>query len=84
VDLLKWWGNDDWKILARKPCFERGVMLAERFKKEFGYNYSYAFPIYQRDGVDAGKIMFWMIHASDHEGSAEADDARLQQRGGAV
>ncbi|MDI1247845.1 MAG: three-Cys-motif partner protein TcmP [Lacunisphaera sp.] len=67
VDLLKWWGNDDWKVLAKMPGSERGIYLAERFKKEFGYRYAYAFAIYQRDGIDAGKVMFWMIHASDHE-----------------
>lgn len=67
TDLRKWWGNDDWQVLAKKPCAERGLYLAERFKKEFGYRYAYAFPIYQRDGVDAGKVMFWMLHASDHE-----------------
>jgi three-Cys-motif partner protein len=67
TDLRKWWGNDDWKVLAKKPCAERGLYLADRFKREFGYRYAYAFPIYQRDGVDAGKVMFWMLHASDHE-----------------
>ncbi|MFO1449460.1 MAG: three-Cys-motif partner protein TcmP [Opitutaceae bacterium] len=66
-DLLKWWGNADWKILQKKPGPERGIFLAERFKKEFGYKYAYPFPIYQRDDDSGGKVMFWMIHASDHE-----------------
>lgn len=65
--LGKWWGNDEWKILAKKPGTDRGALLADRFKREFGYHYAYPFPIYQRDGVDAGKVMFWMIQASDHE-----------------
>lgn len=64
--LLKWWGNEDWQILAKKPCSERGRFLAKRLKKEFGYRYAYPFPIFERDGNSCGKIMFWMVHASDH------------------
>ncbi len=65
--LRKWWGNDDWKILQQKPGSERGMFLADRFKREFGYKYAYPFPIYQRDDATGGKVMFWMIHASDHD-----------------
>ena len=41
-------------------------MLADRFKNELGYKYSLPYPIFERDQGGAGKIMFWMIHASDH------------------
>ncbi len=66
VALSRWWGNDDWKILRQKPVADRGRMLADRFKNELGYKYSLPYPIFERDQGGAGKIMFWMIHASDH------------------
>jgi hypothetical protein len=40
--------------------------LATRFKDELGYTYAYPYPIYERNEAGQGKIMFWMIHASDH------------------
>lgn len=66
--LTPWWGNTGWKILAAKPCAERGNFLADRFKKELGYRHAHAYPIFERNGHNGvGKIMFWMIHASDHD-----------------
>ena len=68
TDLGKWWGNDGWKVLALKPSLERGSFLAQRFKSELGYRYAIPFPIWERDEPGSpGKIMFWMVHASDHE-----------------
>jgi three-Cys-motif partner protein len=61
-----WWGNDGWKNLQKKPSVERGQMLAERFKIELGYQYAAPYPIYEKVGSESGKIMFWMVHASDH------------------
>jgi three-Cys-motif partner protein len=63
--LRRWWGNDDWNVLLKTHGCERGRLLANRFKNEFGYRYAYGFPIYERDDK-GGKIMFWMVHASDH------------------
>ena len=45
--------------------FDRGRTMAKRFKDELGYRYSYPYPI-QKQGKH-GAIMFWMVHASDHE-----------------
>jgi three-Cys-motif partner protein len=69
TDLNPWWGNGDWKILRQKPTFDRGLMLAARFKNELGYRYSLPYPIFERE--EGGKIMFWMIHASDHPEAAK-------------
>jgi three-Cys-motif partner protein len=66
ADLNRWWGNDSWKILRQKPVAVRGRMLADRFKNELAYKYSIPYAIYERDEGGTGKIMFWMIHASDH------------------
>jgi len=65
----RWWGNDDGYNFLRLTSHERGRFMAERFKKELGYSYAYPFPI-QQDGVH-GRIMFWMIHASDHPRAPE-------------
>jgi three-Cys-motif partner protein len=66
VALRRWWGNDSWKTLLKKSASDRGQVLAERFRSELFYQYSYPYPIYERDDGGTGKIMFWMVHASDH------------------
>ena len=69
-DLGKWWGNESWKKLRGLHGQERGLFLADRFRREFGYKYAYPFPIYEKEeGV--GKVMFWMVHASDHPEAAK-------------
>lgn len=62
--LTKWWGRDDWHDLRRTSSAVRGIQLAERFKTELGYTYAYPYPIHsERRG---GRIMYHMIHATDH------------------
>ena len=65
-DMNRWWGNDSWTELEKLRGQDRGMLLADRFKKELGYRYAYPFPIYERD-ASGGKVMFYMVHASDHE-----------------
>ena len=60
----KWWGGPGVDEFLNLPSHERGIAMAKRFKEEFGYKYAYPFPI-QKEGAN-GRIMFWMIHASDH------------------
>lgn len=62
---IRWWGKDDVLEFLKLSSHERGIHLAERFKNELGYKFCYPFPI-QKEG-EKGAIMFWMIHASDHE-----------------
>jgi three-Cys-motif partner protein len=61
----RWWGKEGVMDFLRLSSFERGRTMARRFKDELGYKYSFPFPI-QKEG-ERGCIMFWMIHASDHE-----------------
>jgi three-Cys-motif partner protein len=62
--LTNWWGRDDWRDLRKASSAVRGVELAERFKTELGYTYAYPYPIHsERRG---GRIMYHMIHATDH------------------
>lgn len=66
--LSKWWGRDDWRDLRKMSSAERGPLLAERFKTELGYTYAYPYPIHsERRG---GRIMYHMIHATDHEAAS--------------
>lgn len=60
----RWWGNSDCLEFLKLGSHDRGRLMAERFKNELGYSYAYSFPI-QQDGIQ-GRIMFWMVHASDH------------------
>jgi len=62
----RWWGNADWRDFLNLPSHERGNVVAQRFKSEFGYKFAYPFPVLKR-GSSGGRTMFWMIHASDHE-----------------
>lgn len=61
----RWWGRNDVLDFLKLTSHERSKHLADRFKDEFGYKYCYPFPI-QKEGKE-GAIMFWMIHASDHQ-----------------
>lgn len=65
VRCLNWWGKDGVMDFLRLTSYERGHSMAERFRTELGYKYAYPFPI-QKEGKQ-GCVMFWMIHASDHE-----------------
>jgi hypothetical protein len=41
------------------------LMRTRRFVKELGYRFFAAYPIYDRD--EGNRIMYYMVHASDHE-----------------
>ena len=62
---LKWWGREDINNFLRLKSHKRGRYFAARFKSELGYRFAFPYPI-QKKG-EQGVIMFWMIHASDHE-----------------
>ncbi len=63
--VIEWLGHDDWKSFKAMDSRARGLNFSERFKSELGYKFAKPFPIFKRGSE--GKIMFWMIHASDHE-----------------
>lgn len=65
----RWWGNDSVRQYLSLGSYDRGQVMAKRFKDEFGYAYAYPFPI-QKAGVQ-GRVMFWMVHASDHQRAPE-------------
>ncbi|WP_404934261.1 three-Cys-motif partner protein TcmP [Nitratireductor sp. L15S-10] len=65
-----WWGGNGWQAIKTKSGDRIAVRMAERFRDELGYRYVKPYPIFQRD-KGGGKIMFHMIHASDHPDAAQ-------------
>jgi three-Cys-motif partner protein len=59
-----WWGRDDWPKLAGMQAFERAELVARRIRDELGYEHVTPWPIYGRD--EGGRLMYHMIHATDH------------------
>lgn len=62
--LEKWWGRADWRDLRGVPAAVRGMDLAKRFREELGYTYAHPYPIHNQHR--GGRIMYHMIHATDH------------------
>ena len=63
--IAEWWGGDDWvKLRGMKP-YPRAELFCDRFKKELNYTWAYPWPIFKRGRSD--QIMYFMIHATDHE-----------------
>lgn len=64
-ELDLWWGDRGWECLLKMKTHERAVTICNRFKKDLMYNHVMSWPIYERF-KGAGKLMYYMIHASDH------------------
>jgi len=63
-EIDSWWGDSNWNHFVGMKSFERATFMEGRFKNELGYEFARAFPM--KDYGNDGKIMFWLIHASDH------------------
>jgi len=60
----RWWGRADWAQLLGMDGSLRAKMVARRFEEELGYGRAYPYPIHsERRG---GRVMYHMIHATDH------------------
>jgi hypothetical protein len=62
---MNWWGRPDWRDLLDMNCWSIAELVRRRFNDELGYKFSAAYPIFDRE--EGNKIMYYMIHASDHE-----------------
>jgi|SRR5688572_15434442 len=60
-----WWGRDDVEKLQGMDRNTRAHLMADRFKQELGYLTSTPYAIHSKQR--GGRIMYHMIHASDHE-----------------
>ena len=59
-----WWGRPDWRNLRSMDSLARARKVAGRFEQELGYGKAEIFPIH--DAKEGGRVMYHMIHASDH------------------
>ncbi len=60
----RWWGRDDWSALGGLDGTHRARLVAKRFEDELGYGRANVYPIHsERRG---GRVMYHMIHATDH------------------
>lgn len=62
--MSRWWGDNDWMHLQNMRNFDIAETFLQRFQKEFGYSYAYSWPIHETQ--HGHRIMYYMIHASDH------------------
>jgi three-Cys-motif partner protein len=60
----RWWGAD-WRELINIDPHSRALMFCQRFREELGYRHAHPWPIYKKG--NRGRIMFHMIHATDHD-----------------
>ncbi len=60
-----WWGRSDWQTLQQMTGYDIAESVRSRFVNELGYKFSAAYPIFDRD--EGNRIMYYMIHASDHD-----------------
>lgn len=60
----RWWGRSDWSMLQGMDGTIRAKLVAKRFEDELGYGKANVYPIHSdRRG---GRVMYHMIHATDH------------------
>jgi three-Cys-motif partner protein len=63
--LQRWWGRDDYEQLQGMQSRQRMQLFCDRFKGELGYKHAYGWEIYSKEV--GGRVMYHMIHASDHD-----------------
>jgi three-Cys-motif partner protein len=61
----KWWGRKDWQKLKEMKHIKIANLVRDRFENELGYRFAAAYPIYDKE--KGNRVMYYMIHASDHE-----------------
>ena len=59
-----WWGRKDWKDLKGLNGTVRALKVAKRFEDELGYMQAKVYAIHSEK--HGGRIMYHMIHATDH------------------
>ncbi len=63
--MSRWWGKDGWEDLRGMSKLQIVEAFRQRFIREFGYRHAHGWPIYDRQGSQ--RIMYHMVHASDHD-----------------
>lgn len=60
----RWWGRDDWRVLVDMSNQQRAEIFVKRIREELGYASVFPWPIYE--SRDSRRLMYFMIHATDH------------------
>ncbi len=60
-----WWGSPGWKQLDGLKDIDRAQAICKRMVDELGYKFANPYPIYRHK--NSGRVMYYMIHATDHE-----------------
>jgi three-Cys-motif partner protein len=63
-----WWGRDDSAAVQEMAGFQRAEEMTARFRQELGYAEAYPWPI--RANEPGSRVMYYMIHATDHPAAA--------------
>lgn len=63
--MVRWWGKPDWRSLTRMSSHDIASLMSSRFSEELGYRSVAAYPIF--NNRKDNRVMYYMIHASDHE-----------------
>lgn len=63
--MVKWWGRGDWRRLIGFRSIDIAEQVRARFRADLGYKHVAAYPICESKKTN--RIMYYMIHASDHE-----------------
>jgi three-Cys-motif partner protein len=59
-----WWGGSGWTDFQAARGLARGIMFSERLRTELGYADVRPYEI--RSSEFGGRVMYYMIHATDH------------------
>jgi three-Cys-motif partner protein len=62
--MKRWWGSDEWRDLTKKTEWEIAEIVRKRFEEQLGYRFAAAYPIFDKE--KGNRVMYYMIHASDH------------------
>ena len=65
IAMPRWWGRDDWQNLRGMSKHDIADRFRQRFLEEFGYKHAHGWPIYDWQGSQ--KVMYHMVHATDHD-----------------
>lgn len=76
--LAAWWGRADWDTLRSMDPYGRAEFFVQRFKDDLGYASVKPWPIFDRQG--GTRIMYFMIHATDHAAVAPGLMRRAYER----
>jgi three-Cys-motif partner protein len=64
AQITSWFGAEGWGGLARMSSPERAEFFAHRFERELRYTHVKPWPIFR--ARESSRVMYYMIHASDH------------------